>query len=167
MKCKTFEMAKKQKVGQEMLLEERQAVFNFPKWIQSSVWRLRIGIKLDIRWWRAMVESPWPLLSWQVCMVWNLTLNKWRGHKVQRIHLRCALGKRATHPSWIHSVWRQTFLLRWTSPAFRIINGVMICPLGHFGCFDHIVGSIFWIINQHLLLWSPMMWSWTLIRDRR
>ncbi len=93
MKCKIFEMAEQQKVGQEMLLEEGQAVFNFPKWFQSGVWRLRIGIKLDVRWWSAMVKSPWPLLSWQVCTVWNLTLNKWRGSKVQRIHLKCALGK--------------------------------------------------------------------------
>lgn len=37
MKCKIFEMAEQQKVGQEMLLEEGQAVFNFPKWFQSRV----------------------------------------------------------------------------------------------------------------------------------
>lgn len=51
MKCKIFEMADacrpRQKVGKEILLEE--AVFNFPKWFQSSVRRLWIGIKLYLR----------------------------------------------------------------------------------------------------------------------
>jgi len=37
MKCKTFEMAKQKKVIQKMLLEQGQAVFNFPKWFQSSL----------------------------------------------------------------------------------------------------------------------------------
>lgn len=70
MKCKIFETADacrpRQKVGKEILLEE--AVFNFPKWFQSSVWRPWIGIKLYLQWWSALVESLSPLPFWSLVL---------------------------------------------------------------------------------------------------